>query len=88
MKFVEIYGKDIKPGVKCPYCVKAIDHCDKHGFRYVYRDIGNSLTRDELFRRFPDAKTVPQIFIGQTHIGGFDKLQATPIHILQQMVGE
>lgn len=88
MKFVEIYGKDIKPGVKCPYCVKAIGYCEQHGFSFVYRDIANSLDREEMFRRCPDAKTVPQIFVGETHIGGFSELCAVPIHILQQMVGE
>lgn len=88
MKFVEIYGKDIKPGVKCPYCAKAIEFCERNGFDYTYRDIANSLDRQELFQRLPEAKTVPQIFIGETHLGGFTELSAVPIHILQQMIGE
>jgi len=32
-------------------------------------------TRTEFFKAMPDAKTLPQIFIGGEHIGGFTELQ-------------
>jgi len=32
--------------------------------------------RDEMRERAPSAMTVPQIFIGETHVGGSDELAA------------
>jgi glutaredoxin 3 len=32
--------------------------------------------RDEMLQRSPEARTVPQIFIGDFHVGGYDDLQA------------
>jgi glutaredoxin 3 len=32
--------------------------------------------RDEMMARAPQARTVPQIFIGDTHVGGSDDLAA------------
>jgi len=32
--------------------------------------------REEMVRRAPDARTVPQIFIGDYHVGGSDDLAA------------
>ena len=32
--------------------------------------------RDEMLERAPDARTVPQIFIGDVHVGGSDELAA------------
>ena len=88
MKFVEIFGKDIKPDVKCPYCLNAIEFCQNNGLPFVYRDIANDFNRGTLLARLPDAKTVPQIFIGENHIGGFGDLEVFPVKFLQQMVGE
>ena len=32
--------------------------------------------KDEMLQRAPGARTVPQIFIGDTHVGGSDELHA------------
>ena len=32
--------------------------------------------RDEMLQRAPGARTVPQIFVGETHVGGCDDLFA------------
>ena len=32
--------------------------------------------REEMARRAPAARTVPQIFIGEVHVGGSDELHA------------
>jgi glutaredoxin 3 len=32
--------------------------------------------RQEMMERAPNARTVPQIFIGDTHVGGYDDLAA------------
>lgn len=45
----------------------------------TYQDLRideNAKARDEMRRRAPSARTVPQIFIGEHHVGGFDELAA------------
>lgn len=83
MKFVEIYGKE-----NCRFCVDAKRHCESLKINYIYRDIGNSLNRDEMLQRNPAATHVPQIFIGEVLIGGFDQLSVMPLYQLHQMIGE
>ena len=60
----------------CPYCVRARQFLDKRGIDY--HDIG--VERDSALRRqmmeSSGRHTVPQIWIGDTHIGGYtDMLQ-------------
>lgn len=83
MKSIEIYGKP-----HCDWCKRALALVQAFNLPMIYRDISNPADRAEMFRRNPDAKTVPQIFIGDTLIGGFTELQKIPILKLQQMVGE
>jgi glutaredoxin 3 len=61
----------------CPYCVKAKQLLDKKGRKYEEIDV----THDEagrmaLVEKSGGRKTVPQIFIGDRHIGGCDDLYA------------
>lgn len=83
MKTIEIYGQR-----NCSFCVKAIEYCKAGSWRFVYRDIVDPATRLEMFQRFPAAATVPQIFIGDFHVGGYSELAALPAHQLQQLIGE
>ena len=49
---------------------------DKKGASYTEINVdGNSLLRDELMQK-TNRRTVPQIYIGELHIGGFDELYA------------
>jgi glutaredoxin 3 len=61
----------------CPYCVRAKHLLDSKGAVYEELDVtmGGS-KRDEMMRRAPTARTVPQIFIGDHHVGGSDDLAA------------
>jgi glutaredoxin 3 len=60
----------------CPYCVAAKALLNEKGVGFREIDISrDSAVRDELFAR-TDRRTVPQIFIGETHVGGFDDLAA------------
>lgn len=61
----------------CGYCARAKRLLDEKGVDYVEHDItmGGS-KRDEMLDRAPNARTVPQIFIGDTHVGGSDDLAA------------
>ncbi|MBF0154942.1 MAG: glutaredoxin 3 [Magnetococcales bacterium] len=61
----------------CPYCVKAKMLLDKK--KATYREINLTLDpgrREEMLQRANGRKTVPQIFIGDHHVGGCDDLYA------------
>lgn len=61
----------------CGYCFRAKRLLDSKGVTYTEHDVtmGGAM-RDEMLARAPMARTVPQIFIGQTHVGGSDELHA------------
>ncbi|WP_427966798.1 glutaredoxin 3 [Altererythrobacter sp.] len=61
----------------CGYCYRAKRLLDQKGVEFSEFDITlGGPKRDEMLQRAPDARTVPQIFIGETHIGGSDELHA------------
>ncbi len=69
---VEIYTK-----FACPYCVRAKQLLDSKGVPYTEYDISmGGAKRDEMLARVPGARTVPQILINYTPIGGSDDLRA------------
>ena len=69
---VEIYTK-----FACPYCVRAKQLLDSKGVQYTEYDISmGGAKRDEMLVRVPGARTVPQILINDTPIGGSDDLRA------------
>lgn len=72
MQKIEIYTTKY-----CPYCVKAKALLEKKGVAYqeIHAD-GNDKLREELVVKSGGRKTVPQIFIGDHHIGGCDDLYA------------
>jgi len=60
----------------CPYCVQAKRLLGSKGV--VYDEIavdGDSALRQKMMK-LSGRHTVPQIWIGQTHVGGFDDLWA------------
>jgi len=40
---------------------------------YTYKTLGTDYTKEELLENFPGARTVPQIRINGTAIGGYDQ---------------
>lgn len=66
---IEIFGK-----TACPYCDKAKALCELRGFAFTYKSMGSDYTREELLEMFPTARTVPQIKVNGTSIGGYDQL--------------
>ncbi len=72
MKPVRIYTTPI-----CPYCVRAKSLLAKKGVEVEEIDIYMSAeARQEMQANTGGARTVPQIFIGDTHVGGCDDLYA------------
>ena len=60
----------------CGYCAAARALLDEKGVSY--REIDVTLRRDhreEMIKR-SEQRTVPQVFIGERHIGGYDELAA------------
>jgi len=51
---IEIWSK-----AQCPYCVKAKNLCERDGLEYKYYMLDEDFTREELFERFPTARTFP-----------------------------
>ena len=60
---------------ECPYCDQARTLLDLKGYEIEERKIGDGWTKEDLLESVPSARTVPQIFIGGNHIGGFDDLK-------------
>jgi glutaredoxin 3 len=59
----------------CPFCVRAISLLKKK--RASYKEIPaafNRKNRTEMLARSHGRTTYPQIFIGETHVGGCDEL--------------
>jgi glutaredoxin 3 len=67
---VEIYTKTF-----CPYCWRAKHLLDSKGIEYreISVDLGGE-AKAEMIERASGRTTVPQIFIGDRHIGGCDDL--------------
>jgi glutaredoxin 3 len=69
---VKIYTTPI-----CPYCVRAKALLKKKGVAFDDIDVFmDANARKEMDAKSHGARTVPQIFIGDTHVGGFDELYA------------
>lgn len=61
----------------CPYCVQAKNLLKRKGFDQVTEiDITQGNNKDEMIQKSNGRMTVPQIFINNRHIGGFDDLYA------------
>lgn len=69
---IEIYTTPM-----CPYCEDAKALLMRKGAAYTEINVlGNRERRREMIERASGCSTVPQIFIGATHVGGCDELYA------------
>ncbi len=59
----------------CGYCQRAKELLDGKGLAYRVLDIAADPAQlEELRRRLPRSKAIPQIFIDGEHIGGYEDL--------------
>ena len=58
----------------CPYCVMAKRLLDKKGASYTEINVGSQMGLREEMMRKTKRRTVPQIYIGDFYVGGFDDL--------------
>lgn len=69
---ITIYSKML-----CPYCRRAKSLLQSKGATYTEIDItARPARRREMIQKSAGGMTVPQIFIGDVHVGGFDDLHA------------
>ncbi len=72
MAAVEIYTTN-----SCPYCQWAKELLVRKNVTFTEIDVtGNRQARAKMIDRANGRTTVPQIFIGATHVGGCDDLYA------------
>ena len=61
----------------CPYCNAAKRLLSRKGAKFTEIDVsGDPKGRTDMVARANGRMTVPQIFIGATHVGGYDDLAA------------
>jgi glutaredoxin 3 len=72
MTEVTIYTKPL-----CPYCADALDLLERKGVAFNQIDISaQPEKRAEMIQRSGGRLTVPQIFVGEKHLGGCDDIYA------------
>ncbi len=72
MKLVKMYTTGV-----CPYCVQAKQLLTKKGVAAIEEiRVDTNPAERETMMQITGKRTVPQIFIGETHVGGFDDLNA------------
>jgi len=72
MSKVEVYSGDY-----CPYCVRAKSLLKKKGIDFTEYNVQlHADKRTEMLERSNGARTIPQIFINDRHVGGCDELYA------------
>lgn len=66
---VTIYTKDY-----CPYCVQAKNLLKSQNIEYEEVDVSNDPTTLEKIMYISRMRTVPQIFVGKTCLGGYSDI--------------
>ena len=65
-----VWSKD-----QCPFCDQAKNLLKMKGIEFEERRIGHGYTKEQLLEAVPTARTVPQIFLDEQLIGGFQELR-------------
>lgn len=66
---IEIYGSN-----DCVWCEKAIAICAQYQLKYEYKNLDRDYVLTEFIKKFPDARTVPQITWNGKYVGGYSEL--------------
>ena len=68
---IEIWSKP-----QCPFCDKAENLCKQKNFEYKKYMLDEDFTREQMFEKFPTARTFPQITINGELVGGYTEFEA------------
>lgn len=60
---------------QCPFCEQAKALLMLKGIEVEERKVGGDWTKEQLLQAVPTARTVPQIFLDDQLIGGFQELK-------------
>lgn len=69
MPKIEMYA-----GPNCNYCAAAKDLLRKAGLDWQERDVADPAIAAEFRTRLPRVRSIPQIFVDDQHIGGYEDL--------------
>lgn len=59
----------------CPFCDQAKALLQNKNIPFTEHKIGDGYTKEELLEAVPHARSVPQIFVDDQLIGGFNELK-------------
>lgn len=59
----------------CPYCDKAKNLLKNKGIEYEEKNIAEGYKIQDLLELVPNARTMPQIWLNEEHIGGYYELE-------------
>ena len=65
-----VWSKD-----SCSFCTQAKALLESRGIEYEERNVSQNWTREQLLEAVPNARTVPQIFLDEELVGGFNELR-------------
>lgn len=60
----------------CPYSLRALALLDSKGIDYTPIDVTTDTVREAEMRERAGRTSVPQVFVGDLHLGGFDDIDA------------
>ena len=60
----------------CGYCVKAKSLLKTKGIEFEEKNIAEGHDIQEMLTLVPNARTMPQIWLDEEHIGGYHELEA------------
>jgi glutaredoxin 3 len=60
----------------CSFCDMAKNLLNAKGIEFEERNIQTDWTKEQLLESVPGARTLPQIFLDEEHVGGFNELKA------------
>ena len=65
-----VWSKD-----QCAFCEQAKGLLEMKSIEYEVRNISQDWTREQLLEAVPTARSVPQIFLDEEYVGGFQELR-------------
>lgn len=68
---VVIYGH-----ARCGWCTKAKTLADNYNIKYEYRDTDDAMNLAILKKDLPNVSSVPQIWVNDMYVGGYEKFAA------------
>ena len=61
---------------QCTFCDQTKNLLKSKGIEFEERNISTNWSKDQLLEAVPTARTLPQIFLDDVYVGGFNELRA------------